>query len=115
SPLGAVRMRRGPSSPSAKSSTSNPSGAFGFAPAGRGVSFGGLLADRLSLGAGRSAIPILWRSPGRSWRQSPKIEPAAGFLSAGAASEAPDAPGQRRATAKNLRAALPMGAPVPER
>ncbi len=48
SPLGAARMIRGSDSPSAKSSTVNPSGAFGFAPAGRPVSRGGLLAERVS-------------------------------------------------------------------
>ena len=66
SPLGATRMRRGFASPSAYSSTLNPAGACGQASLGRLTTRGGLSADLVARGGGRSAGVILMRLPGRS-------------------------------------------------
>ena len=75
SPLGAVRMSRGDSRPSANSVTVNPSGALGFVPS-RTLHLARRTcppsaSHRAAEGRPR---PILWRRPGLSCRQSSKTD-----------------------------------------
>src|SRR5215831_11948833 len=64
SPLGAVRMRRGLSSPDAYSATLNPAGASGQAAAGLSTSLGESATDGVAYDGGRSEVVILWTVPG---------------------------------------------------
>src|ERR1700722_20550877 len=59
SPLGAVRIRRGLSSPVAYNSTLKPFGASGQTPSGRGTTVGLFPADLVAKGSGRSCTVIL--------------------------------------------------------
>src|SRR5208282_608353 len=70
SPLGAVRISLGLSSPVAYCCTLNPAGAFGQAPCGRGTTCGALPAESVAYGAGRSCAVILRIFPGSSKRKS---------------------------------------------
>src|SRR5262249_48942216 len=60
SPLGAVRMSLGLSSPEAYSATLNPAGACGQAVAGLATSLGMSATDGVACGGGRSEGLILW-------------------------------------------------------
>ena len=64
SPLGAVRIMRGLSSPAAYCSTLKPAGTCGHAPSGRATTLGPLPADGVAKGAGRSFSVILRTCPG---------------------------------------------------
>ena len=70
SPFGAVARARGSLNPDANSSTWNPGGTCGDAPAGRATTRASLLAERVAYGAGRSSTVILRRTVGASARQS---------------------------------------------
>ena len=66
SPLGAARMSRGFLSPLAKSSTLKPGGAFGQAPAGRGIIVGPLSVRSEGSGCGRSRT-VMWCTVPGDW------------------------------------------------
>src|ERR1700730_1222419 len=70
SPLGAVRINLGLSSPVAYCCTVNPAGAFGHASCGRAINRGPRFADSVAYGAGRSRAVILRIFPGCSKRKS---------------------------------------------
>src|SRR5580704_10629573 len=70
SPLGAVRINLGLSSPVAYCCTVNPAGAFGHASRGRLTMRGPLFDDSVRYGAGRSCTVILRTVPGCSKRKS---------------------------------------------
>src|SRR6267143_295656 len=70
SPLGAVRINLGLSSPVAYCCTLNPAGAFGHASSGRAINRGPLFAESVAYGAGRSCAVILRIFPGCSKRKS---------------------------------------------
>src|SRR5258708_34471815 len=70
SPLGAVRINLGLSSPVAYCCTVNPAGAFGHASCGRATNCGPLFADSVAYGAGRTCAVILRTFPGSSKRKS---------------------------------------------
>src|SRR5690242_9151639 len=72
SPLGAVRSKRGPLSPCANSSATNPGGSLGQASAGRGTMCDWFPAERVAKGGGKSAGVMRRRAPGASLVQSPK-------------------------------------------
>jgi len=64
--VGAARMSRGFLSPVAKSSTLKPSGAFGQAPAGRGIIVGPLSVKSEGSGCGRSRT-VMWCTVPGDW------------------------------------------------
>ncbi len=71
SPLGAVRMIRGPARPDANRLTSKPFGTIGFCSLVRCTIRTKFRADSAISGAGKSCALISRRVPGRSVRQSP--------------------------------------------
>src|ERR1700719_4122976 len=70
SPFGATRMTRGVARPSEYRPTLKPLGAFGHALAGRLTMAGGLPAELVANGTGRSLTAILCTAPGTSDRKS---------------------------------------------
>ncbi len=86
SPLGAVRMARGPSSPRANGATVKPAGTLGAAPSG-GATTLAWAAFIVWSGGGRSPTVTRCTTPGASSRQSPNTALPAGLapgLAAGA-------------------------------